>query len=385
MTGHAEVARPDTLAVVAGRPPRRPGAPVSPGVQLSSTFVGTGVTPPGQPVYGRVHNETWVALEQAIGALEGAPEGCLVFSSGMAAAAAIVEIIDGGRVVVPDAAYNTVLELLDARARRGRLVLSPVDIADTAAVLETMEGGAQGAADWLWLESPTNPLLAVADLTALVAGARRLGTRIAVDNTFATPMLANPLMVGADLVVHSVTKFLSGHSDLLLGAVVTADPVLHTELATVRRLHGAVAGPLEAWLALRGLRTLAVRLDRAQQSAGVLAHRLAAHRALSRVRYPGLPTDPGHRLATEQLRGYGAMIAVEVRGGPTAADALCDAVRLWCPATSLGGVESLLERRRRQPNEPHTVPENLVRLSVGIENVEDLWDDLEQALNTLVG
>jgi cystathionine gamma-synthase len=383
MTGHAEVARPDTLAVVAGRPPRRPGAPVSPGVQLSSTFVGAGVTPPGQAVYGRVHNDTWVALEQAIGALEGVPEGCLVFSSGMAAAAAVIEIIDGGRLVVPDAAYNTVLELFEVLAGRGRLSLTRVDIADTAAVLEAMQGGSEGAAAWLWLESPTNPLLAVADLAALVAGARRLGTRVAVDNTFATPMLANPLMVGADVVVHSVTKFLSGHSDLLLGAVVTADPVLHTELAGVRRLQGAVAGPMEAWLALRGLRTLAVRLDRAQESAGVLAHRLAAHPALSRVRYPGLPADPGHQRACEQLRGFGAMIAIELRGGPAAADALCDAVRLWRPATSLGGVESLLERRRRQPNEPHTVPENLVRLSVGIENVEDLWNDLEQALRRL--
>lgn len=368
--------QPETLAVVTGRPPREPGAPVSPPLQLSSTFVGAGTVPPGQPFYGRVDNATWDACEQALGVLEGAPRGATLFASGMAAISAALDLVpDGGTLVAPDAAYNTTLELAEALQARGRLRLVRVDVADTAAATR-----AAADADVVWLESPTNPLLQVADLAACAAAARAAGALTVVDSTFATPLVQRPLELGADVVVHSVTKYLSGHSDLLLGATVTADSDLGARLRTHRRLHGAVPGPFEAWLALRGLRTLGVRLERAQESALELAQRLREHPAVERVRYPGLEDDPGHDLARRQMRGYGAMLAVEVAGGATAADAVVDAVRLWLPATSLGGVESMVERRRRHGNEPTTVPEGLLRLSVGVEDVEDLWADLDAAL-----
>ncbi len=372
----------DTLAVAAGRPARSPGAPVGPPIELSSTFVGAGKVPTGQPMYGRVDNATWRACEEAIGALEGAPEGTTLFASGMAAISAVLDQVpDGGVLVVPDAAYNTTLELAELLERRGRLRLRRVDLTDTAAVLATLSG--PDRADVLWLESPTNPLLQVCDLRTCLAAARDAGVLGVVDNTFATPLVQRPLDLGADVVVHSVTKYLSGHSDVLLGATVTRDPVVAERLRTHRRVHGAVPGPFEAWLALRGLRTVALRVGRAQTSAAELARRLSTHPAVDRVRHPSLPDDPGHALATVQMRGYGAVLTLQVRGGETAADALVDAVRLWVPATSLGGVESMLERRRRHGNEPATVPDDLVRLSVGIEDVEDLWADLERALGQL--
>jgi len=370
---------PDTLAVAAGRPERVPGAAVGPPVELSSTFVGAGAVRPGQPMYGRVDNATWTACEQALGALEGAPDGTTLFASGMAAIAAVVDLVpDGGLLVVPDAAYNTTLELAEVLERRGRLRLGRVDVSDTAAVLATLADADRP--DVLWLESPTNPLLQVSDLAACLPAARAAGTLTVVDNTFATPLVQRPLDLGADVVVHSVTKYLAGHSDVVLGASATRDPELAQRLRTHRRLHGAVPGPFEAWLALRGMRTLALRVARAQTSAAELAARLSSHPAVARVRHPSLPGDPGHAVAAAQMRGFGAVLTVQVHGGEAAADAFVDAVRLWVPATSLGGVESMLERRRRHANEPATVPDDLVRLSVGIEDVEDLWADLEQAL-----
>jgi cystathionine gamma-synthase len=227
-------------------------------------------------------------------------------------------------------------------------------------------------------------MMAVADLGALCVGARALGVPVVVDNTFATPLLQRPLEHGADVVVHSVTKFLAGHSDLVMGATVTGDPDRMESLRRRRSLHGAVPGPLEAFLALRGVRTLAVRLDRAQANAAELAPRLAAHPAVSRVRYPGLIDHPGHELASRQMDGFGAMLSFEVHGGAPAADALCGAVRLCVHATSLGGVETLLERRQRWEGE-EAVPAGLVRVSVGIEDVEDLWSDLESALGVAAG
>jgi cystathionine gamma-synthase len=370
---------PDTLAVAAGRPERVPGAAVGPPVELSSTFVGAGKVPTGQPMYGRVDNATWTACEEALGALEGAPGGTTLFASGMAAIAAVLDLVpDGGLLVVPDAAYNTTLELAEVLHGRGRLRVARVDVADTAAVLATLDG--DDRPDLLWLESPTNPLLQVSDLATCLPAAHSAGVLTVVDNTFATPLVQRPLDLGADLVVHSVTKYLAGHSDVVLGAAATRDATLSQRLRTHRRLHGAVPGPFEAWLALRGMRTLALRVARAQASAADLAARLAAHPAVARVRHPSLPDDPGHALASAQMRGFGAVLTVQVHGGPDAADAFVDAVRLWVPATSLGGVESMLERRRRHANEPQTVPEDLVRLSVGIEDVEDLWADLDQAL-----
>ena len=253
--------------------------------------------------------------------------------------------------------------------------VDPTQIDETIAAFE--------GADLVWLESPTNPLLDVLDLPTLITAAKQRGAIVVVDNTFSTPLRQRPLEFGADLVVHSATKFIAGHSDVLLGLAVTSDVALRERLLAKRTLQGSIPGPFEAWLALRGLRTLAVRLDRAEQTAAELAPRLAERAELSRVRYPGLPTDPGHGLAAAQMGGCGAMISIEFAGGAAAAERFVESLGLITPATSLGGVETLAERRRRQPSEPLAVPESLVRLSIGIEHVEDLWADIEQALAAL--
>ncbi len=349
---------PATRLVVLGREPAAPGAQVGAPLVLTSTYHADG------PVsYGRSGNPTWSAFEEALGSLEGGD--ALVLASGMAAVAAAVSLLPhGGTVVVPDAAYNGVMATVADLEVSGAAVVRRVDVTDTEAVVAALPG-----ADLLWLESPTNPLLEVADLTALTAAAREHGVLSVVDNTFATPLLQRPLAEGADVVVHSATKYLAGHSDVLLGAVVTAPTeggrALHERLRRHRQLHGGIAGPMEAWLALRGMRTLHLRLERACANAADLAGRLAAHPAVDRVRYPGL----------------GAIVSIEVAGGAAGAERVAAATRVWVHATSLGGVESLLERRRRQPNEPEKVPEDLLRLSVGVEDVEDLWRDLASALD----
>jgi cystathionine gamma-synthase len=265
-----------------------------------------------------------------------------------------------------------------------------VDIADTDAVLAQLAPAGGKPADMLWLESPTNPMLGVADIPALAAAAHSAGALVVTDNTFSTPLVQQPLSLGSDLVLHSVTKYLSGHSDVVLGALVTSDDELHARLLHHRTIHGGIAGPFEAWLALRGLRTLALRIERSQASAAVLAERLSVHPRVGSIRYPGLASDPGHERAKVQMKGFGSVLCIEMAPldaagltGADAADRMIRALQLWLPATSLGGVESLIERRRRHTAEPLSVPENLVRLSVGIEHVEDLWADLEQALATL--
>ena len=227
-------------------------------------------------------------------------------------------------------------------------------------------------------------MLEVADMLALIAAARERDIRVAVDNTFATPLLQTPLDLGADLVVHSVTKYLAGHSDVVLGAVITGDPALRELLLTERSMRGAIAGPFEVWLALRGMRTLSVRLERAQDNAQILSERLSRRAGVAEVRYPGLPADPGHARASAQMAGFGAIVAFTVDTAEQAT-AIAEAVRLWTPATSLGGVESLIERRRRHASEPTSVPEGLLRLSVGIEHVDDLWADLDAAITAATG
>jgi cystathionine gamma-synthase len=227
-------------------------------------------------------------------------------------------------------------------------------------------------------------MLEVADIRVLADAARAAGAISVVDSTFAGPLVQRPLDLGVDVVVHSVTKYLAGHSDVVLGATVTRDDdagrALYARLRNHRHLHGAIAGPQEVFLALRGMRTLAVRVERAQANAAELARRLVDHPAVERVRHPSLPSDPGHALASRTMLGFGAIVGVEVRGGGAAAERVSESTRLWVHATSLGGVESSLERRRRYPVEALTVPEALLRLSVGIEDVEDLWADLDQAL-----
>lgn len=366
----------ETLAVTAGRPLRQSGAALNPAIHLASTYVGSHDTSTSVG-YGRDGNQTWRALEEAIGALEGGP--ALAFASGMSACHAVLELLEPGAVVViPGECYLGVAAAVDARAGRYGWSVRRVDVADTDAVLAAAEG-----ADLVWLESPTNPTLAVADLPRISAELSGK-VRLVVDNTFATPLLQRPLDLGADIVVHSLTKMLSGHSDVVLGAVVTQpeDSATKSALERVRHDFGAIPGPMEAYLALRGLRTYPLRLAQAQASAQILAERLAAHPAIRRVRYPGLPSDPGHQRAAQTMAGFGSVISIELADA-RAADALTDACSLWVFATSLGGVDSSLERRRRWPSELPTVPESLLRLSVGIEHVEDLWDDLVQALDTL--
>jgi len=374
----SEQLSPATVAVTAGRPPAVPNAAFNTPVTFTSTYVASdGATAPGDLGYGRWTNPSWQAFEEALGRLEGGRS--LLFGSGMAAVSAALSLVpDGSAVVVPRHAYNGTLGLLGVLADRGRLVPRPVDIADTEQVVAALPGAAM-----LWVETPTNPLMEVADLPALAAAGRAAGALVVVDNTFATPLLQRPLRAGADVVVHSVTKYLAGHSDVVLGATVTADDALHAALHADRTLHGAVPGPMEAFLALRGLRTLHLRVERAGANAVELARRLSGHPKVLRVRHPSLPDDPGHARAAAQMSGFGAIVSIEVTGGPDGAERLASATRLWVHATSLGGVESSLERRRRHSGEPPTVPENLLRLSVGIEDVEDLWADLAAALDQL--
>ena len=345
-----------TIAVTAGRPDRVGDAPLNQPLVPASTYHA------GGPVgYGRSGNPTWTALEDAVGALDGG--GAVAFSSGMAAVSAVTSLArPGGVAVVPTRGYLATLALLADATTAGTLgEVRTVDPTDTGAVLAALPG-----ADLVWLESPVNPTLENVDLAAIVPAARAAGVLTVLDETFATPVLLRGLELGVDVVVHSATKYLSGHSDALLGVAVSKDLRLVERLVARRTLHGSTPGALECYLVLRGLRTLVLRVDRAQTSARILAGRLAGHPAVERVRYPG----------------SGGMVSVELRGGVPAADRLGAAVRLWVHTTSLGGVESTLERRRRWPTESEQVPESLVRLSVGIEDVEDLWADIEQALDT---
>jgi len=413
-----------TIAVTGGRPGHAAGSPLNPPVVFSSTYVSQGA-PGDELVYARVDTETWQPLEQVLGQLEGSELPALVYGSGMAAVAAALSLMpDGGTIVVPKHAYQMALTLIDQSAELHNWAVRRVDIADTEQVITALdsawadgpralsanrslvdsatsseERGADGGAaasvagtkrpaNLLWIESPTNPMLEVADIPALCAAARERGITTVVDNTFATPLGQQPLAQGADVVLHSVTKYLAGHSDVVLGALVTADPDLRARLHSYRSLHGAIAGPMEVWLALRGLRTLPLRLERAQANAAELARCLSAHPLVAEVRHPSLPGDPGHERAQAQMTGFGAIIGLRPRPGAgltpaQTADLLVAGLQLWVPATSLGGVESSIERRRRWPSEAPTVPEDLLRLSVGIEDVEDLWADLSEALNAI--
>lgn len=354
--------------VAAGRP-EGPGVPLNTPLVPASNFVRG-----AERIYARSDGTpTWEALEDILGGLEGGE--AVAFASGMAAVAAVFDLLPAGaRVVLPQDCYQGVVALAEAGALRGRWRVERIPLEDTAAWEQACAG-----ADLLWLESPSNPLLRLADLAAICAAPRKPGGILAVDNTFATPLNQQPLALGASLVVHSATKLIGGHSDLLAGVVVARDTALAQALRKVRGLVGAVPGTLEAFLAVRGVRTLALRLERAQQNAQELALRLAQHPRVARVHYPGLPSHPQHALARRSLRGFGTIVSFELRGGAAAADALCTRVRLIRHATSLGGVESSLERRSALPGQAH-LPPSLVRLSVGIEDVEDLWADLEAAL-----
>ncbi len=365
----------DTVAVQAGRPARVSGAPMNAPITLSSTYVHDAIVE-----YGRDGNAGWAALETALGALDGGR--AVTFASGLAASTAIADLVPaGGTVVLSSVTYYGVRNIFERMAGRGRLHVRMTPADDTAAVLAAADG-----ADMVWVESIANPLMVVADVPAIAAGARARGAITVVDATFATPLRQRPLDLGADIVMHAATKLIAGHSDLLLGAAVCRTDAHADFLAAYRHDHGAIPGALEAFLALRGLRTLAVRLDRAEASAAELARRLASHPHVSKVNYPGLPGDPQHERALRVLpNGSGSMLSFEVAGTVEQTEAFLARLRLLTHATSLGGVESLIERRARYAGDATVVGPTLCRLSVGIENVEDLWADLDGALRAALG
>jgi cystathionine gamma-synthase len=361
----------ESKVVAAGRPAKQPDGALNPPIALNSTFH------EGGPVgYGRYGNETWSALEEAISVLEGGKT--LLFSSGMAAISAVFSLLPEGAVIVAaNNGYQGTTTLLKKLNESEKLKVRFVNLANTDECIAAIPG-----AQMLYLESPLNPLLEVVDLPKIIAAGKAAGCGVAVDNTLATPLLQNPLALGADISIHSVTKYLSGHSDLILGSLTTNDQALYGRLEQSRRYGGAIAGPFEAWIALRGLRTFAIRMQRSQENAMELANRLSKDSRISKVRYPGLATDSYHGLAKSFMKGFGAMISFDVKASVEQVDLMCNSSKLITNATSLGGVESIWERRRRWATESETVPENLIRFSVGIENVDDLWADIQQALNT---
>jgi cystathionine gamma-synthase len=343
--------KPETWLVVAGRPDPVPGAPLNTPVIAASTFnLGS------ERIYSRNEGtEAWEAFEAMLGGLEGG--GAVAFSSGMAACAGVLgQLPTGAHLVLVDDCYQGVVAIAEAGARDygWRVERLPA--------LDPLWSQRASEADMLWIESPSNPLLEVADLPAICAAPRSPRTRLVVDNTFATPLVQRPLQFGADIVVHSATKLIGGHSDLLLGAAVTGDRDQLELLRDMRRRNGATPGMLECFLALRGARTLALRLNQAQSSAQQLAVRLEGHGAVERVRYPG----------------FGTIVSFELAGAQ-AADRACRCTRVIRHATSLGGVETCMERRSVHPGQEH-IPDGLIRMSVGCENLLDLWTDLDQAL-----
>lgn len=311
--------------------------------------------------------------DEIVGLLEGGQ--CLAFASGMASIAAVFDQLHAGsHIALPADCYQGVAQLAESGRRRGLWSVSRLAVDDTHGWIR-----AAASADLLWLESPSNPLLIVADLRAICSAARKPAALLAVDNTFATSLHQRPLDLGADLSFQSATKFIGGHSDLLAGLVTVTRPELLAALRRSRELIGATLGALESFLAVRGARTLSLRLERAQSNAMILAERLSAHPAVACTRYPGLATHPTHAIARDQLKGYGTIISFDVRGDAAAADSVCLGLRLIQHATSLGAVESTIERRAGIAGQGH-LPPSLLRLSVGIENVEDPWADLDAAL-----
>jgi cystathionine gamma-synthase len=349
-----ESQHPETNAVIAGRPSPEAGAPLNVGISLNSTFTA------GGPIgYGRFGNESWQALEGAITSLERG-ESTLAFSSGMAAITAVFSLLPhGAPVVASDQGYSGTMALLKKYHEQGRLEVRFVDIANTKDVFEALIGAA-----FLWIESPTNPSLEIAEVSLIIGEAKKRNMGVAVDNTFATPLNQLPLQLGADISMNSVTKYLAGHSDVILGSLTVKDPALYNRLLEARTLLGAIPGPFEAWLALRGIRTFPLRFRAAEANAKVLVEKLAANSKVSKVRYPG----------------FGAIISFEVTADAVGAEKVCASSQLITNATSLGGVESTWERRRRWALESESVPENLIRLSVGCEHHEDIWADISDAL-----
>jgi cystathionine gamma-synthase len=359
----------DSWLVAAGRDHGH-GAPLNVPIVPASNFV-----PGTRRAYSRNDGtRSWEALEEIVGGLEGGR--AVAFSSGMAAISAVFQQLTAGSlVVIPDDCYQGVNGLARWGERQCQWRVRRLALTATREWLRACE-----EADLIWLESPSNPLLHVADLRALCAAPRKPGAVLGVDNTFATPLNQRPLTLGADVSVQSATKYIGGHSDLLTGVASVRSEALHQALRAVRELQGATPGALEAYLAIRGARTMSLRLARMQATAMTLAQRLATHPEVTLTRYPGLPAHIGHETARSQMRGFGAMISFDVRGGAKEADAVVARLRLIQHATSLGSVESTIERRAAIAGQEH-LPPSLLRLSVGIEDPEDLWRDLDSALS----
>ncbi len=374
----------ETRAIHAGQAPDpRTGAVVPPIYQVS-TYAQDGVGGLREGYeYSRTANPTRTALEECLAALEGGARA-LAFASGMAAEDCLLRTVcqPGDHVLIPHDAYGGTYRLFDKVFARWQVSYRAVDMSDPAAVRRAL---AHRPARVVWVETPTNPLLSVADISAVGQACREGGALLVVDNTFASPYLQNPLALGADVVMHSTTKYLGGHSDVVGGALVVADADLGERLAFHRNATGGVAGPFDAWLTLRGIKTLAVRMDRHCGNASRVADMLLAHPAVSAVLYPGLASHPGHEVAAKQMRGFGGMVSFRMNAGEEAAVAVCGRTRLFTLGESLGGVESLIEHPGRMTHASASgsaleVPADLVRLSVGIESVQDLLADLSTAL-----
>ncbi len=373
----------DTLAIHAGQDPDPHTGAVVPPIYQTSTYAQNAV---GEPrlgyEYSRSGNPTRDALQECLAALEGGSRG-LAFASGLAAEDSLLRALcrPGDHVVIPSDAYGGTYRLFARVVKRWGLEFTAADIHHVDAVRSAVRPGTK----LIWIETPTNPLLGIADIAALAGVARDAEALLVVDNTFASPYLQRPLALGADVVLHSTTKYVGGHSDIVGGALVVSDDALGAELAFHQNAMGAVNGPFDAWLTLRGIKTLGVRMERHCDNAERVAEFLVGHPAVGQVLYPGLPEHPGHDVAAKQMRRFGGMISFRAAGGGAAAVEVCNRAKLWVLGESLGGVESLIEHPATMTHasvagSPLEVPADLVRLSVGIEAVDDLVADLEQAL-----
>lgn len=382
-TGHQGISGPATRAIHAGYRPDPATGAVNVPIYASSTFAQDGVGGlRGGFEYARTGNPTRAALEASLAAVE---EGAFAraFSSGMAATDCALRAMlrPGDHVVIPDDAYGGTFRLIDKVFTRWDVQYTPVRLAD----LDAVGAAITPRTRLIWVETPTNPLLSIADITAIAELGTDRSAKVLVDNTFASPALQQPLRLGADVVLHSTTKYIGGHSDVVGGALVTNDEELDEEFAFLQNGAGAVPGPFDAYLTMRGLKTLVLRMQRHSENACAVAEFLADHPSVSSVLYPGLPSHPGHEIAARQMRGFGGMVSVRMRAGRRAAQDLCAKTRVFILAESLGGVESLIEHPSAMTHASTAgsqleVPDDLVRLSVGIEDIADLVGDLEQAL-----
>ncbi|MEU7071857.1 cystathionine gamma-synthase [Streptomyces narbonensis] len=373
----------ETRAIHAGNTADPLTGAVVPPIYQVSTYKQDGVGGlRGGYEYSRSANPTRTALEENLAALEGGRRG-LAFASGLAAEDCLLRTLlaPGDHVVIPNDAYGGTFRLFAKVVERWGVDFSVANTSD----IESVRGAVNDRTKLIWVETPSNPLLGITDIEAVAGVARQAGVKLVVDNTFASPYLQQPLALGADVVVHSLTKYMGGHSDVVGGALVTADEALGEELAYHQNAMGAVAGPFDSWIVLRGIKTLAVRMDRHSENAAKIVEMLTQHPKVTQVLYPGLPEHPGHEVAAKQMRSFGGMISFRVEGGEEAAVEVCNRAQLFTLGESLGGVESLIEHPGRMTHASVAgsaleVPADLVRLSVGIENVEDLLADLRQAL-----